>query len=132
MIKISVFKDKQYPVSAKKIKDAVKKTLVENGIVSDSEASVALLSHAKIVKMAKQYLNEKNSLANSHPVLSFPNAEIKKHFVFPPEKKIYLGEIIVSFEKAVEIAEKEKILIEDSVLSLVEHGSLHLIGIHHD
>lgn len=132
MINISVNNTGKYPVSAQAVKNAVKEVFVDNGIQSNAEASVAIIGEAKMIAYAMKHLGESKKEASEHPVLSYPTAEIEGHFVFPPDKIIHLGEIIVSYPKAVEDAKKTNKLVEEVVCDLAAHGALHLIGIHHD
>jgi probable rRNA maturation factor len=132
MITIEVTKQGNFSVSTKRVKECVQKALEQNGIVSDSEVSIAVVSEKKMLELVKEYLAEEGEVAKSHPVLSFPANEIEGHFVFPPNGKLYLGEIVVSYPKAVEQANKQGKLIDDVVCELAEHGALHLVGIHHD
>lgn len=136
MIKVLVSKQSNYPVSSVLIKNKLKKFLKDSKIVSDSEVSVALVSEQRMLELAKMYLKEVSTIP--HNVLSFPSSEdggsrtkSEDKFTFPPDGKIYLGEIVVCYPKAVEEAKREDKLIKDKVIELVEHGALHLIGIHH-
>ena len=129
MIKVNVKKYTSYPISTLKIKRRLSKFLVNNGITSDAEVSVAIVGEKRMLGMAKKYLNEENVL---HSVLSFPLQEIKRGFYFPKDDLIHLGEIIVCYKKVVEEAVKEDKLVEDKLFELVEHGALHLLGVHHD
>lgn len=128
MIKVSVKKQSNYPVSSKKIKSDLSSFLGEKGIVSDAEVSVALVSEKRMQEIGRKYLNDKEL----HNVLSFTEDEIEGKFVYPPDAVIHLGEIIVCYPEAFEEAKKEGKLIEEKVGELIEHGALHLLGIHHD
>lgn len=128
MIKVSVYKQGSYPVSTKKIKKAVGDALKNHGITSDSEVSVALVSEKKMNKLVKKYYKKDKG---KHPVLSFPNREIKEQFSFPPDRTPHLGEIIISYKQAVEQAKKSGKLIEEVICDLASHGAKHLMGIHH-
>lgn len=132
MITIDVLKQSNYPVSSKVIKERVRKIFEDNGIVSDSQASVAVVGEARMLELVKTYLHETGELAAEHPVLSFPTSEMEGPFVFPPDNILYLGEIVVSYPKSVEYAKAQNKLVEDVVCELAEHGALHLIGVHHD
>ncbi len=131
MVNVLVYKQRNFPVSVKKIKEAAAKTLTENGMVSDCEVSIAIVGKPKMSQLSKQYLHEEKVFGEDHPVLAFTESEVQGYFVFPPNEKMQVGEIVVSYPKAVEIASKENKLVDDVVCSLVEHGALHLIGIHH-
>lgn len=128
MIKVAVTKQTNYPVSPKKIKDSLRDFFTKQGIVSDAEVSVALVGENKMLEIGKKYLNDKNL----HNVLSFTSDEVSGKFMYPPDNKIHLGEIIVCYPVVVREAKKEGKLIDQKVIELVEHGAWHLLGIHHD
>jgi probable rRNA maturation factor len=127
MIKVSVSKQSNYPVSTPRIKKKLREFLKERGIVSDAEVSVAIVGEKKMLDIGKKYLKDKNL----HNVLSFTQSEVVGGFIYPPKDAIHLGEIIVCYPKAVEEAKEENVLIEERICELVEHGALHLLGIHH-
>lgn len=129
MISISLVKQSAYPISAKKVKEAIVKVLTDQGMVSDSEVSVALVGRNKMADYVKDYY--KGDDEYDHPVLSFPNSETKERFILPPDGKIHLGEIVVSYDECVNRARSENRLVEDVVIEMAEHGALHLIGVHH-
>jgi probable rRNA maturation factor len=129
MIKVNVKKQSNFPVSSTKIKKNLKNFLASHGIVSDAEISVALVGENKMLEVGKKYLQDDKSL---HNVLSFTADEVDSKFVYPPDGVIRLGEIIVCYPKAFEEAKKESKLIEEKIMELIEHGALHLLGIHHD
>jgi probable rRNA maturation factor len=126
MIKVRVKKQSNYPISSKKIREVLKDFLASHGIVSDAEVSVALVGEEKMLEIGKKFLKDKEI----HNVLSFTSDEAG--FVYPPDGKIHLGEIVVCYPKVFEEAKKEGKLIEEKVIELVSHGALHLLGIHHD
>jgi rRNA maturation RNase YbeY len=132
MNSITIRKQSSYPISAQSIKKAISKTLKKNGITSDVEVSVFLVNEAKMGSYAQKYLRETAKVARAHPVLSFPDQEIKGSFAFPPDKLLHLGEIIISYPQAIKQANKTNKLINDVVCDLAQHGALHLLGIHHD
>jgi len=131
MIDVSVYKQGNYPIGVKKIKDTVKQTLESQGVVSDSQVEIAIVGQKKMAELIKEFYQEDKDLY-AHPVLSFPASETQGQFVFPPDGKIHLGEVVVSYPLALEITKKENRLIDEVVLELVEHGMLHLLGIHHN
>lgn len=132
MILVTVYKQSNYPVNARKVGKAVKETLKKQGIVSDSEVSVALLGREEVAKLAKKHLEEPINIAKDHPVLSFLSSEVERFFVFPPDGKIHLGEIVISYHQALETAKKTGRLLDEVVVELAVHGATHLVGIHHE
>jgi probable rRNA maturation factor len=127
MIKVSVTKQSNFPVKAAEIKKRLAAFFVKNGIVSDAEASVVIVGEARMTEIGKKYLKD-NKL---HNVLSFTPTEVKGKFIYPPDGVVHLGEIVVCYPQAVKEAQEENVLVASRVYDLVEHGALHLLGIHH-
>ncbi len=125
MIKVSISKQSNYPVKVTTIKKKLADFLAKSGIVSDAEVSVAIVGEAKMMEVGKKYLKDHKL----HNVLSFTPSETK--FVYPPDGIIHLGEIMVCYPQAVREAGQENVLTDIRVYDLVEHGALHLLGIHH-
>jgi probable rRNA maturation factor len=128
MIKVFISKQSNYPVKTAPIKKKLAEFLAKNGIVSDAEVNVAIIGEAKMIKVGKKYLKD----SKLHNVLSFVPGEIKGGFVYPPDGKIHLGEIIVCYPQAVREAKEENILIDERVYGLIEHGAGHLLGYNHE
>jgi probable rRNA maturation factor len=128
MIKVSVNKQSNYPVSSTLIKKRLSLFLQKQGIVSEAEVSVAIVGEKKMMEIGNKFLKDKKL----HNVLSFTPTEIKMNFVFPPDGIIHLGEIVVCYPLAVREAGEENVLTNERVCELVEHGALHLLGIHHE
>lgn len=128
MIKVSISKQSNYPVKSVGIKKKLADFLVGHGIVSNAEVSIAIVGAAKMLEIGKKYLHDKKL----HNVLSFTPEEVKENFVYPPDGTLHLGEIIVCYPKAIEEAKEENVLVDERVYELVEHGALHLLGIHHE
>ena len=61
-------------------------------------------------------------------VLSFEIKEILQD----PEKTFYLGDVVVNKEQAERQAAEYENDIQHEIAELVEHGVLHLLGIHHE
>lgn len=127
MVNVSITKQSNYPVKTAPIKKKLADFFAKNGIVSDSEVSVAIVGEKKMLEIGEKYLKDKNL----HNVLSFTPTEAKG-FVFPPDGIIHLGEIVVCYPLAVSEAQAQNVLIDESIYELVEHGALHLLGIHHE
>lgn len=133
MIKVSVSKQSNYPVSVTIIKKRLSAFLAKQGIVSDAEVSVAIVGESKMMGIGNKYLKDKKL----HNVFSFTPTEnntlkgARVNFVYPPDGVIHLGEIVVCYPVAVKEAGKINVLTNDRVCDLVEHGALHLLGIHH-
>jgi rRNA maturation RNase YbeY len=137
MIKVLISKQSNYPVKSSVVKKKLAEFLAKNGIVSDTEVSIALVGEKKMLEIQKRYLREdpfslKLRGTRLHNVLSFVPTEGKGSFVYPPDGKIQLGEIIVCYPEAVKEAKAENVLVDEKVYKLVEHGANHLLGKHHE
>lgn len=128
MIKVLITKQSNYPVKTAPIKKKLAEFLAKNGIVSDADVTVAIIGEKKMTEIGTKYLKDKKL----HNVLSFVPNEVKGRFVYPPDGKIHLGEIIVCYPQAVKEAGEENVLIDERVYELIEHGAMHLLGIHHE
>lgn len=128
MVKVSITKQSNYPAKTSPIKKKLAGFLAKNGIVSDAEVSVAIVGEKKMMEIGAKYLKDKKL----HNVLSFTESEGKGRFVLPPDGVIHLGEIIVCYPLAVEESKEENVLIDERIYELIEHGALHLLGIHHE
>lgn len=128
MIKVFVTKQSNYPVKTSEIKKKLAAFFTKNGIVSDAEVSVAIVGENKMREVGKKYLKD----TDLHNVLSFTPTEVQGKFVYPPDNVVYLGEIIVCYPVAVKESQEENVLIGTRVYDLIEHGALHLLGIHHE
>lgn len=129
MISVNVVKQSNYPASVKKIKEAAVRTLEENGIVSDALVDISLVGREKMEEINKKYYKDE---VYEHPIFTFPEmGGGPDSFVFPPDGKIYLGQIVINYPMAIETANEKNRLIDDVVGDLIIHGCLHLVGIHH-
>lgn len=63
-------------------------------------------------------------------VLSFPLSE--GAFVVPPEEPVNLGDVVVSYPRAVAQAEEYGHSVERELAYLVAHGVLHVLGYDHE
>ena len=127
MVKVSFSKQSNYAVSAAPIKKKLANFFVKMGIVSDAEVSIAIVGEKRMMELGRKYLKDKKL----HNVLSFTPTETKVNFIYPPGGTIYLGEIIVCYQEALREAKDENVLTDEKVYELIEHGAMHLLGIHH-
>ena len=115
-MKIEIINKTSHKFSRVKIKNAIINILKKHNVPEDSEISVVIVNDNEMYKYAKKYLtDETEEELKSHPVLSFPSSEVKGKFVMPTKHKNYLGEIVISWDKAKS---------ESAVCELVAHGTL--------
>jgi len=91
-------------------------------IIPKNELTIVLESSKKLKELNYFYLG----IDEITDVLSFNSGETN-----PETGNIYLGDIVISFEKAVDQAKDKSHPIEFEILTLIVHGILHLIGYDH-
>jgi probable rRNA maturation factor len=128
MISVFVKKQSNYPVNTSDLKEGLATLLEQSGIVSNTKVSVAIVGEKEMLDISNKYLKDNKV----HSVLSFTYSEVADKFTFPPDNSTHLGEIVVCYPMAKNQAKAEGKPVKEKIQELVEHGALHLIGIHHD
>jgi probable rRNA maturation factor len=88
--------------------------------------SVSLVGNKEIQALNKKYLGHDCAT----DVLSFNYSDASKSQ--SDESGDFLGDIVVSTDKAKEQADSYGNTYEEEVADLVAHGVLHLLGVHHE
>ncbi len=125
-IKVLIFVESRYKANRKRIKSVVSKLLEKQEIRSVVELSVAIVGDRKMRELSKKYKGD-NKTRN---VLSFSQTEGER--IVHPNGVLRLGDIVLSYPQVIRDASEDEMLVDDKVDELVEHGLLHLLGIHHE
>ncbi len=104
---------KHYEINKSKIKKAVK--VVLNKEVRSAKLSIAFVDNEEIKRLNERFLGSN---------------EVTDVIAFPLNNKegILSGEIVISVETAVEVANKKKSSVEGEIILYLVHGILHLLG----
>ena len=134
MIHIIIKASSEYPINRKRIRkkvvDRLKKHGLENQVV---EMGINFIGDRKMARLSLAYLKK----TGPADVLSFPLAELDKidkkktGFIELPDEVLHLGDIVISYPQVRHQAQKENLLVDEVIDRLVQHGLLHLLGIHH-
>jgi len=124
-VSVPIYIESRYKLNRKRIKQTVLDALKAKGISSPAEVSVAIVGDRKMRALNKKY----RGLDKTTNVLSFSQSEGDKSVL--PSNFLLLGDVVISYPKCVEEAALEKMLVDDRICELVEHGVLHLLGEHH-
>jgi len=131
--------ESRFEINREKITQVVQKTLDEQGIRQDVELDITVVGDRKMKELNEKYLGHEETT----DVLSFPlesdlglskrsTMDAPTGFVSPPDGILHLGDVVVSYPQAVMQAAEKNILVDDAIDFLIEHGVLHLLGIHHE
>jgi len=91
------------------------------------EVALVLTDDASIQELNRDFLGEDAPT----DVLSFSAQEEAGPFVTAPEAGAYLGDVIISYPRAVQQAGEQGHAVEQELDLLVVHGILHLLGYDH-
>lgn len=123
---VLLFVESRYRVNRKRIRNTVVATLKENGVHGPVEVSVALVGDRKMRELSKQYKGEDKT----RNILSFSLSEGEPTVL--PTDTLRLGDIVISYPEVIREAIRDEVLVDDRINELVEHGLMHLMGIHHE
>jgi probable rRNA maturation factor len=125
-ISVLIFVESRYKVNRKRIKQIIKDTLDKNEIGGAVEVSVAIVGDRKMRELSKKYKGEDKT----RNILSFSQTEGQA--LAMPHDILRLGDIVLSFPQVINDAVRDEMLVDDKVDQLVEHGLMHLLGLHHE
>jgi probable rRNA maturation factor len=101
---------------------AAQETLLHAEVAPEAELSLVLSNDLRLRELNHQFLN----IDEPTDVLSFPSNETDPETAAP-----YLGDVIISYERASTQAQAAGHSLKDELELLVVHGVLHLLGYDH-
>ena len=121
------------PAFAPKVKRAslhraVRAAFESAGRERTGELTVVITDDAEVKELNRVY----RGVDASTDVLAFGDASEAGAFVPSPEADLYLGDIVISYPRAVEQATEYGHSTERELSVLVVHGVLHLLGYDHE
>lgn len=137
MVNVVISSDARYSISRPSIQSAVLNVLRKNNVKGSVEVEINVVGDRKMHELNKKY----RGIDSSTDILSFafedPAPQSLQHiprlgFIASPDKVLRLGAILISYSQALEDASLDGISVEDEISFLVEHGTKHLLGIHHE
>jgi probable rRNA maturation factor len=102
-------------------------SLKYENVSDNTEVSLTIVDNEEIRKLNKKY----RAIDRATDVLSFPLYDFKVEKLPTDGSKIYLGDIIISAEKAAEQASEYGHSFERELGFLTAHSMLHLLGYDH-
>lgn len=125
-ISVLIFVESRYKVNRKRIKQIVKNTLDKNAISGPVEVSIAIVGDRKMRELSKKYKGEDKT----RNILSFSQTEGEA--ISLPSDILRLGDIVLSYPQVINDAVRDETLVDDKIDELIEHGLMHLLGLHHE
>lgn len=121
-----IFVESRYKVNRKKIKQTVERTILDRGITTPVEVSIAIVGDRKMRSLNKKYRN----LDKTTNVLSFSQSEGEGMVI--SSDKLMLGDVVLSYPVMIQEASFENMLVDDKISFWINHGLMHLLGEHHE
>jgi probable rRNA maturation factor len=125
-ISVLIFVESRYKVNRKRIKKVIESVIAKNEVAGTVEVSVAVVGDRKMRELSKKYKGEDKT----RNILSFSQSEGES--IVSPNDVLRLGDIVLSFPQVINDAVRDEMLVDDKVDELIEHGLMHLLGIHHE
>ncbi len=114
-------------VNEKLINSVIAESLKYEGISDNCEISVTIVDNNEIHSINLKH----RGIDRPTDVLSFPLIDFEKETLPHDGSKIYLGDIIISIEKAEEQAKEYGHSLDREIGFLTAHSMLHLLGYDH-
>ena len=124
---VLIFVESRYKVNRKRIKTALSNLLIQQGVNSPVEVSVAIVGDRKMRQLSKKYKGEDKT----RNILSFSLTEGEK-LQGDQNGILRLGDIVISYPVVITEASRDEVLVDDKIDELVVHGMEHLLGTHHE
>jgi probable rRNA maturation factor len=125
-ISVLIFVESRYKINRKRIKETVENVVNKNDVTGPVEVSIAVVGDRKMRELSRKYKGEDKT----RNILSFSQTEGQAFQA--PSDILRLGDIVLSFPQVINDAVRDEMLVDDKVDELVEHGLMHLLGLHHE
>ncbi len=123
MISIEIAEDYQVLVDAETLTLAAQTVLHQEELQEEQDLTIAVEGDDRLHELNRDYLG----IDAPTDVLSFPSGEE----IDPETERVYLGDIILSYPRALQQATSAGHEVMSEIQLLVIHGVLHLLGYDH-
>jgi probable rRNA maturation factor len=120
-------------IGADWLQGVMEKTLLAENVPGTAEISLVITGEEQIQALNRDYRGKDQPT----DVLSFAMQETKEGeeseaFVDPPDGLLHLGEVIISYPRAVLQAAEGGRSLKNELAALIIHGVLHILGYDHE
>lgn len=126
MFEIDVQNDDGFAVDAASLQQAARAVLLRHDVDHESAMTVVITTDQAVHALNLQH----RQVDSPTDVLSFPADPLPEELV--DLEAPYLGDLVIAYPYASAQAEREHHPLRDSLMLLVVHGTLHLLGYDHD
>lgn len=129
MINILLDVESRFPANRDLLRDRALAVLLDHGVKTSAEVAVSVVGDRKMKHLNSKY----RRIFETTDVLSFPLLDDENTpFASPPDGVLRLGDVVISYPQAIIEAASENKMVDEKLCELLEHGLLHLLGIHHE
>ncbi len=126
MFEIDVQNDEGFAVDSDALQRAARAVLLRHDVEEDSAMTVVITTDEAVHALNLQH----RQVDSATDVLSFPADPLPEELAELEDP--YLGDLVIAYPYAITQAEREGHAPGDSLMLLVVHGTLHLLGYDHD
>ena len=128
MIQVVVRPQVETGIAARSIRQIAGAVLDAEAVEPEASLSVVIADDGEIQSLNRQFAG----IDAATDVLSFADESGGHPFVSAPGEPRYLGDVVISFERARAQAAEDGRPVEEELRLLIVHGILHLLGYDHD
>ena len=137
MLNITVTSDPRYIINKPAMVQAVSDVLNSHKVKGKIEVELMVVGDRKMHELNKAYRGIDATTDILTFVLEDSTTANLQHtprmgFVASPDRVLRLGSIVISYTQAMQDAAEDNKSIDEELVFLAEHGTKHLLGIHHD
>jgi probable rRNA maturation factor len=121
---VDILNEHNFAIDETRLQTAVLAVLKRHELEPDSVTTVVIATDEEVLNLNKLH----RGIDKPTDVLSFPAEELPDEIESSP----YLGDIIIAYPYTQAQAEQEGFSMADSLVLMVIHGALHLLGYDHD
>ena len=130
MIEVFIENEKKFPIIEKQLENAVSKTFLIHD-VTIAQVGVHIVGVERMTDLNENYKHHQGVTDVLTFVLRDPEQPTPS-FLETEQTEQEFGDIFLCYPVIEEEAKAEGISVHEKLAFLIEHGCLHLLGIHHD
>lgn len=115
----------RYKIDRRFIRGELKRLLYKYGLRRPLEVSLAFVGDRKMRNLNRIY----RQLDQTTSILVFPLINEGEAFYYPPDEKVHLGDIVISYPQLIKRASQREVMINEELAYLLDHGVKNLLSV---